>query len=145
LSADAAAPILSPMIASFRGRLPAAALALVAAFAAGCASDRVNWDSRLGSYTYAEAVKQYGQPGEIDPLPEGGRVGYWVLPEAASYSFKFQLPDFQGNQVAGVSAPTSAMPAGGRHLGTVGSPVLKLTFDPSDKLVAAARTKIAAE
>ena len=137
--------MLTPMNASFRSRALAAVAPVLVVLAAGCASDRVNWDSRIGSYTYAEAVKQYGQPNEVDPLPEGGRVAYWVLPDAASYSFKFQLPDFQGNQVASVGAPSSAMPAGGRHLGTIGSPVLKLTFNPNDKLAAAARTKIAAE
>jgi len=121
------------------------ALASACVLFGGCASQDVNWPSRIGTYTYADAVKQYGQPTEVEPLPEGGRVGYWVLPDAAAYSIKFQLPEFQNNQGGNSTASSAAMPAGGRHLGTVGNPVLKLTFNPEDKLEAATRTKVTAQ
>jgi hypothetical protein len=121
------------------------ALALACVLFGGCASQDVDWSSRIGTYTYADAVKQYGQPTDVEPLPEGGRVGYWVLPDAAAYSIKFQLPEFQSNQGGSSSASSAAMPAGGRHLGTVGNPVLKLTFNPEDKLATATRTKVTAQ
>lgn len=118
-----------------------AAIPVVALLLAGCASKDVNWDARRGKYTYNEAVQQYGTPIQVEPLPEGGKVGYWTLPDARTYAFKFQLTKFDGNSEGSLNPGKGELPPGGRPLGTVGKPVLQLTFDANDHLTSAVRLK----
>lgn len=106
-----------------------------------CASKEVNWDARRGKYTYDEAVQQYGAPLQVEPLPNGGKVGYWTLPDVRTYAFKFQLTKFDGNSEGSLNPGKGELPPGGRPLGTVGKPVLQLTFDADDRLTGAARLK----
>ncbi len=108
---------------------------------AGCAGKEINWEARRGQYTYAEAVKQYGEPAQVETLPTGGKTGYWSLSDAQSYAFKFQLTNFDGNSEGSLNPGKGDLPPGGRALGTVGKPVLKLTFGADDRLTDAARLK----
>jgi len=109
--------------------------------AMGCASREPDWNARRGHYTYENAVQQYGEPISTEVPPGGGKIGYWNLPEARTYAFRFQLPDFDGNQEGNLNPGTAELPSGGRHLGTVGRPVLRLSFDADDRLTDAARIK----
>lgn len=108
---------------------------------AGCTTKEVNWDARRGKYTYTEAVKQYGEPIRVEALPDGGRAGYWMLSDARTYDFKFQLTQFDGNAEGSLSPGRGDLPPGGRPLGSVGKPVLKLYFGSDDQLTDAIRLK----
>lgn len=107
----------------------------------GCASREVNWDQRRGTYSYEEAVKQYGPPSRVESMPDGSKTGYWAVADAHTYAFKFQLPNFDGNNEGSLNPGKGEVPHGGRPLGTMGKPVLKLTFGPDDRLTDAVRIK----
>lgn len=107
----------------------------------GCTTKEVNWEARRGQYTYAEAVQHYGEPAWVDQSSAGGKVGYWILPDAQSYAFKFQLPDFESDTASSLNPGPVALPPGGRPLGTVGRPILQLTFGADGLLTEATRIK----
>jgi hypothetical protein len=54
------------------------AAAAAAMLAAGCASTRVNWDSRVGHYTFDQAVKEFGLPDKQAKSSDGELVAEWV-------------------------------------------------------------------
>lgn len=45
---------------------------------AGCATNRVDWESRLGAYSYDEAVSELGPPEKEATLSDGTRVAEWL-------------------------------------------------------------------
>lgn len=101
-----------------------AVLLVAVAFISGCATaPPVDWNSRVGHYTYAEAVHELGPPNRQSHLSNGATVSKW-----------FRQP----------SAPT-AMPNNGMNNGfgvgqsiSVGSnnQYLQLTFDTNGVLTA---------
>ena len=46
------------------------------AFITGCAS--TNWQSKIGSYTYEDAVQEYGPPDNVQTLSNGDEVYSWT-------------------------------------------------------------------
>lgn len=68
----------------FRALLPALWLALLVA-STGChTTPRVNWDARIGAYTYDQAVADMGPPSEQSTLDGGVRVAQWVTGRVAN-------------------------------------------------------------
>lgn len=53
-----------------------ALLLILAAGPVGCRS--VDWDSRVGNYTYDDAVRDYGPPDNSEALGNGSRVSSWT-------------------------------------------------------------------
>lgn len=54
-------------------------LALVTAlFLSGCATTRVDWNSRIGHYTFDQAVIELGPPDKQARLSDGRSVAEWV-------------------------------------------------------------------
>ena len=55
-------------------------LAALAAFAllAGCATHRINWNARVGAYTFDQAVTDLGPPDKQAHLSNGQLVAEWV-------------------------------------------------------------------
>ena len=55
---------------------------LVALFLAGCASapekPAVDWNSRVGNYTFDQAKAELGAPNQSKTLPEGGTQVEWL-------------------------------------------------------------------
>jgi hypothetical protein len=48
-------------------------------FIAGCkTTTQVNWDSRVGSYTFDQAVADLGQPSKQATLSDGKNVAQWI-------------------------------------------------------------------
>ena len=97
-----------------------AALMLAAVWFTGCASKPpVDWNSRVGNYTYDQAVKDYGSPTLQTQSPDGKVVAKWVTT---------QFPG--GNLNTGMSHYGSAgFNAGQPNSGTqFRSYVLQLTF-----------------
>jgi hypothetical protein len=59
---------------SFRLFLCAAAVMLFA----GCATSRIDWNARLGHYTYDQAVMEFGPPDSQARLSDGRLVAEWI-------------------------------------------------------------------
>ena len=45
---------------------------------AGCATHRVDWNARVGNYTFDQAVTEYGPPDKQAHLSDGKLVAEWV-------------------------------------------------------------------
>lgn len=64
------------------GTLPAPAAALcamllAALLLAGCGGKRIDWDSRIGTYTLEQAIDDYGEPQGFEELSDGSRLYLW--------------------------------------------------------------------
>jgi hypothetical protein len=53
-------------------------LAFVATLFAGCATNQVNWNSRIGTYTYDQAIIDLGPPDKSARLTDGRKVAEWI-------------------------------------------------------------------
>lgn len=51
---------------------------VAAVLLAGCATQRVNWNARVGHYTFDQAVMDYGPPDKQAKLSDGRRVAEWI-------------------------------------------------------------------
>jgi hypothetical protein len=79
-------------------------LVLLAVFAAGCATNRIDWEGRLGNYTYDQAVLELGPPENTATLSDGTRVGDWLISRGRSGGGSFfitrgymhHIPDHDG-------------------------------------------------
>jgi hypothetical protein len=105
-----------------------AALVFAAVFLIGCASTKpIDWNSRVGTYTYDQAVTELGPPDKQARLSDGGTVAEWITHRNGGSSFSVGTGFFGGNTGFGVSQ-------------TVGSGysdrVLRLTFSANDILTA---------
>lgn len=58
--------------------LPLFLLTLAALILAGCATHRVDWQSRVGNYTYDQAVIELGPPDKQAKLTDGRNVAEWI-------------------------------------------------------------------
>jgi hypothetical protein len=47
-------------------------------FLAGCASTKIDWNSRIGNYTYDQAVMELGPPDKYAKLTDGTVVAEWM-------------------------------------------------------------------
>ena len=50
----------------------------VAVLFAGCATHRIDWNSRIGNYTYDQAVTDLGPPDKQAKLTDGRLVAEWI-------------------------------------------------------------------
>ena len=95
---------------------------------AGCATTKkVDWNARVGSYTFDQAVVELGPPDRSAPLSDGSKVAEWLSGRGSTTTY------YDGF--------TSGFFSPGYGFGIVrGSEtrwpdrVLRLTFDPSGKL-----------
>jgi len=53
-------------------------LTLVTFLAAGCVTQRINWNARVGTYTFDQAVIDFGPPDKQAKLSDGRRVAEWI-------------------------------------------------------------------
>ena len=53
-------------------------LAWMALLVAGCATTRVDWASRIGNYTFDQAVLELGPPDKSAKLADGTTVAEWI-------------------------------------------------------------------
>ena len=125
------------------GRLSVALVGVclvLAGFGSGCATrpkvdPTIDWNSRVGSYTYDQALAEIGKPDAVTETGEG-RVVDWILKQSPSMSFGFGV----GNAIVGPHMGT------GVGVGTSVTPpphgeYLRLIFDPQAKLKAWSHTK----
>ena len=50
----------------------------LALFLTACATNKVDWQSRVGNYTYDQAVLEFGPPDKQATLQDGTRVAEWL-------------------------------------------------------------------
>ena len=48
-------------------------------FCLSCAAPKVNWNTRVGHYTYEQAVVELGPPEKSETLSSGRRVAEWLV------------------------------------------------------------------
>ena len=110
--------------------LSLAILFLAVAFIAGCKTmPQVDWNSRVGTYTYNQAVADMGQPDKQGKLSDGKTVDQWITLHGNNGFF---AGGGYGNGNYGMG--------GSQNLGqTYKDHVLELTFGPDGKLVSWAK------
>jgi len=106
-------------------------LALVVAFIVGCATTRpIDWNRRVGIYTFDQAVTELGPPDKQARLSDGKTVTEWITHRESGSSVSVGTGFFGGNTGFGVS----------QSVGTGYSDrVLKLTFSTNNLLTAWSR------
>jgi hypothetical protein len=57
---------------------------LLAILVAGCATNRVDWESRTGVYTYDQCVIELGPPDKEAKLSDGTKVCEWMTRRGAT-------------------------------------------------------------
>ena len=96
--------------------------------AASCATQpKVNWDARIGHYTYDQAVLELGPPDRQAELGCGGKVAEWVVARSVGGSVSIGFGTFGAPTGVGV---TETVGSGGRNH------VLRLTFGDDGYLTA---------
>jgi hypothetical protein len=92
----------------------------------GCATTpKIDWDARLGVYTYDQAVLELGPPDRATQLSDGTTVAEWFGRPGAGVSFGVGTGFYGGGTGVGVGQTVSP----GRSV-----PVLRLIFDPEGYL-----------
>ena len=106
--------------------LSLAVLFLAIAFLAGCkTTPSVNWDSRVGVYTYNQAVADMGPPDKQSKRDNGDTTYQWIT-----------LHGGTGSPAAGTYLGGSGQMGGSQpFVQTYKDHVLELTFGPDGKLV----------
>jgi hypothetical protein len=95
---------------------------------AGCATTKpIDWNSRVGSYTFDQAVTDLGPPDKQAGLSDGKTVAQWITHRSGAASFSVGTGFYGGNTGVGV----------GQTVGTGYSDrVLTLTFGTNHVLAA---------
>jgi hypothetical protein len=90
--------------------LPSCFLALLLA---GCASTpKADWNSRVGSFTYDQAVAELGPPDKSASLSEGSTVAEWFIKHSSSVSFGVGTGLYSRGSSVGVGQTVGTSPAG---------------------------------
>jgi hypothetical protein len=102
-------------------------LVLAVAFITGCATrPPIDWDSRVGHYTYNQALNELGVPARQSRLSDGKAVYKWFVQPPVAPRFNSGM-SYYGS--TGFS--TGQTPGGGYN-----NEMLQLTFDVDGKLTA---------
>lgn len=92
-------------------------VALVLLFTA-CASNKINWENRVGNYTYDQAVAELGPPDKMAMLSDQSKVAEWYTGRSSGVSLGV------GTGVGPVGVGMG-VPVGGNKIRS-----LRLTFTP---------------
>lgn len=108
-----------------------AVLALVAAFVASCSTTKpVAWYSRVGTYTFDQAVTELGPPDKQAKLSDGKTVAEWITHRSGGSGLSVGTGFFGGGTGVGVSQSVGS----GRS-----DKILTLTFGTNNVLAAWSR------
>ena len=100
---------------------------VLALFASGCASKpKVDWNARVGNFTYDQAVIELGPPARQSTLSDGRKVAEWVTGYTGGSGMSFGVGSFGSHTGVGVS---QSVGSGGNEK------VLRLTFGVDGKLL----------
>ena len=87
----------------------------------------VDWNSRIGSYTYDQAVAELGPPDRSAKLSDGKTVADWIKhASGGGFSFGVGTGFYGSHSAVGVGQSMSTAP---------GDRLLHLVFGPDNKLV----------
>jgi hypothetical protein len=93
---------------------------------AGCASTpKADWNGRVGSYVYDQAVAEMGPPDRSASLTDGATVAEWFIKHNSSVSFGVGTGFYSHGTSVGMSQSVGTAPSG---------EYLRLTFSPDGKL-----------
>lgn len=97
----------------------------------GCASHKIDWNSRIGNYTHDDAVRELGPPDKSATLTDGSVVADWLTGRGIQSATVYGGPYYgrYGRHGYGWGAPGMVVvdpPQPDRFL--------RLTFDPQGKL-----------
>lgn len=59
---------------------------------AGCATNKIDWNSRTGNYTYDEAITELGVPDRSATLSDGTVVAEWLSVRGGMYGNFYTFP-----------------------------------------------------
>jgi hypothetical protein len=95
----------------------------------GCrTTPRVDWNNRVGTYTYDDAVAELGPPDKTATTSDGKLVADWITRySGGGLSFGVGTGRSSGNSAVGVGVGSST---------GYQDKVLRLTFGPDHKLIA---------
>jgi len=104
-------------------------VALLLAWVAGCASTpKIDWNTRVGNYTYDQAVVELGPPDKQAKLSDNTTVAMWIKQSRGS---GFSI----GLGTGGLVGPHTAVGGGvSQSVGGYHDQVLKLVFAPDGRL-----------
>ena len=106
-------------------------LALAVAFLTGCKTPPpINWDSRVGHYTYAQAVTELGPPARQARLSDGKAVYKWFVQPLVAPHFNSGM-SYYGSTGFGAGPTIGA---------SIKNEMLQLTFDTNGTLIAWSKT-----
>ena len=97
-------------------------LLLLGLVVAGCASRKIDWSSRVGSYTYDQAVRDMGPPDKSAKLDDDSTVADWMTVRGTTTMYSG----------AGYGYPYYSPPIG--FASTSPDYFIRLTFDTSGTL-----------
>ena len=100
--------------------------ATLLANAACTTKPKVDWNSRVGSFTYDQAVVELGPPDRMTEISEGRKVADWVTGRTSSPRLSFGVGSYGGGGGVGVGTGTGGDPI---------EKILRLTFDKDGKVV----------
>jgi hypothetical protein len=91
----------------------------------GCATTKkVDWNNRVGSYTYDQAIVELGPPDKQAKLSDGQTVAEWITRRAGGSGLTIGTGFYGGGAGVGVS----------QSVGSSYDRSLKLTFDTEGRL-----------
>jgi len=98
---------------------------------AGCSSNKIDWNSRVGSYSYDDAIRELGPPDKSAKLTDGSTVADWLTGRGMQSATMYGGPGYgrYGRHGYGWAGPGYVVvdpPSPDRFL--------RLTFDPQGKL-----------
>jgi hypothetical protein len=102
-------------------------LAALSFVLAGCkTTPEVDWNNRVGHYTYDQAVAELGPPDKKAALSDGRTVTDWISHRAGGSGFSIGTGVIGGHTVVGASPSVSS---------GYSDKVLRLTFGPDKNLL----------
>jgi len=102
-------------------------LALALAFLAGCATTPpVDWNNRIGNYTYYQAVSELGPPARQASLSDGKLVCKWFVQPPVAPKINSGMSNYGNNGFGAGQTPGSGY----------NDQMLQLTFDTNSTLSA---------
>ena len=105
-----------------------AIVTLMTAFIAGCHTTKpVDWNSRIGNYTFDQAVTELGPPDKQARLSDGKTVAEWITRRSGGSGFTVGTGLYGGGAGVGMSHSVGQ---------GYSDKVLNLTFDATNKLAA---------
>lgn len=104
------------------------ALVLALLTFAGCATQKINWSTRIGTYTFDQAVLEFGPPDKQAKLTDGTLVAEWQTQRGYTRTEYVPYYTYRHRYYGGYYH-------GAPLVSSVPDVFLRLTFDPAGKLV----------